>query len=312
MFNYENSLYFIKHLSHLDAADIDIYRQQCLDKAISRNLPLYKTKLDKIIEDGLWSQEKEREVEETQNFIIHLKHSKQKLLLDKEKKIVDKEIDNYNDRLFNLIKEKQDLIGKTAEDYAHKKVNEYYLYISLYKDQYFKNRFYAWEEFDELDQHELNNILYKYNEKINPFNSSVLKKISLMPSFMNLFLLCEDDIFTFYGIPVINLTFYQIELFQAAKNFKFILRNSKISPPPEIMNDPDKLLEWFENTNKVSDIIDNNNIPQSDDKADVVGGTSIVGAKSKDYEKFGVDDKDNQALMKKLHEKGELSWQDLI
>lgn len=312
VFSYQNNSFFIKHLNHLDSADIDIYKQVCLEKAINNGMVLQRDKLQSIIKEGSWSDAKEMEIKEIQDFIVNLKQTKQKVLLDREKLTIDNEINTYNDRLFNLLKDKHGLIGKTAEDFASKKVNEYYLYNSLYQNNLFDKRSFTWEDFDELDQYELQNILGLYNKKIEPFNDIVLKKVALMPLFMNLFLLCENDIYAFFGKPVITLSFYQIDLFQHAKTFKHILQNSKVSPPPEIMGDPDKLLEWFNNSNKATEIIESANRPPQDDKHDVVGGTSIVGAKSKDYKKFGMDDNDNQALMKKLQEKGELTWQDLI
>ena len=49
----------------------------------------------------------------------------------------------------------------------------------------------------------------KNNEK---FKAEVLKKIALADFFTNIFYLCEDNVFNFYGKPVIILTFYQIEI----------------------------------------------------------------------------------------------------
>ena len=37
--------------------------------------------------------------------------------------------------------EKNDLVGLTSESYSDKKVNDYYIYLSLFKDMKFKEPF---------------------------------------------------------------------------------------------------------------------------------------------------------------------------
>ena len=75
---------------------------------------------------------------------------------------------------------------------------------------------------------------------------------------------------------------FQIETFQYAKNFKNILSNSKSPPPTDVMNDPDKLEEWFNTNKNVEEILEKN------DGKDAVA-TSLVGASKEDLKKLGLD-----------------------
>lgn len=313
-FLFNGKTYFIKHLNYIDSSDIDIYRSQCISQAMQKGLSLYSERLDHIIKNHSWPITKENRLNEVKDFIINLKHTKSKYTLDKDKKIVDKEIKKFDNEYLDLLIEKNKLIGKTAEQFAERKINEYYIYISIFLDKDCHIPMFSKEEFDELDQITLDKLYKFYNDKMNLFSSTIIKKIALMPLFMNLFVLSDNNAFNFFGKPLLSLTFNQIELFQNGKNFKYILENSKTQPPPEIMSEPDKLMEWFnasENVNKIIESTDNKVVNTSDTET-VINAVSIVGAKSKDYEQFGMDNQENNALLEKLKTKGELSWQDLM
>lgn len=311
-FLHGDNIRYIKHLNNLDISSIDIFRENRYQYALSNGVSKYEDKLNTIISEKLWSKEKEREIEEMQNFLINLRHSKSKYTLDRDKQSIDKEIKMYEEKSFDLILERGKLIGKTAEQYAERKVNEYYLFLSIFKDAALTQRLFTQEDFDELDEYMLIDLLMAYNKRMALFNHLMFKKISLSPIFSNLFHLSDNDPYKFYGKPIIQLTFYQIEIFQHGKQFKYILDNSKIQPPVEIMNNPDKLVEWFDSSNRVDQVVNNQNVAQSSENEIVIGGDSIVGAKPKDYDKFGLDGSENKKIKQKLQEKGELSWADLM
>lgn len=313
-FFYNKKNYYIKHFNYLDSADIDMYRSQCIDKGISNGLSTYNERLSEITKDKTWSEEKEHRLNEVKDFVANLKHTKSKYTLDKDKKIIDKDIAKHTDEYISLVLEKNKLIGKTAEQFAEKKVNEYYIYHSIYKDEKCHNKMYDKEEFDELEQYILDKLYIAYNAKMSIFSGDILKKIALMPVFMNLYILSDNNPYRFFGKPLIELTFYQIEMLQNGKNFKYILENAKTQPPPEIMDNPDKLMEWFHASESVNKVIDSTekNVVNNSEKETLVSAVSVVGAKKEDYEKFGVDNQENNAIMDKLKTKGELSWQDLI
>ena len=313
-FSYKDSAVFIKHFSNLDLSLIDIYREEQFQYARSKGVPSLQDKLDSLIKDNLWSKDKDKEITNVKDFLVNLRHSRTKYTSKKDKNIVDKEIKIYEDRLFNLTIEKDNLIGKTSEQFADKKVNEYYLYLSLYKDSHLKEQFFSAENFDELDEFELTQLLLSYNKRMELFNHIIFKKIALSPAFSNLFYLCDDNIYSFYGRPVIDLSFYQIQIFSYAKGFKNTLQNSKVQPDVVTLNDPDKLLIWLDSAQNSDRLIGESSLQDTNDTKVLSDNVSLVGLDKQEIKDMGLevtnDDKIKEAL--KNSKSGELGLEDLL
>lgn len=317
-FTYKKNIYYIKHLTTIDSAQIDTKRQQYLEYYISRGAITYNEKLAELINKELWDVKKDKQIEDIKEFIINLKHTKTKYTVKRDMDLVNKEIENYNNQLLDLVIQKEKLVGKTAETYADRKINEYYIYVSLFKDKNLKNIYYDHEEFNNLDEQELQDLIKLYNERISNFNDTNLKKISLSPMFMNLLGLAGDNLYNLFGKALIELTFYQLELIQHGKYFRDILRNCKTPPSPELYQSPDKLLEWFikhENADKI--IEQNSNIEEKPGEKVVGAGMSVVGATKSELKEMGYNtsaqDKIDAELKRRREkgENGELSLQEM-
>lgn len=303
---------FFKHINNQDSADIDIYNQQFLEKAKNMGLPTEKEQEEYLIKEGLWEESKNKRIIELEKFLINLRTTKSKLFLKAQIEQINTEIEKNEIELRALKFERKDLIGFTAEDYTVKKINEYYMFISLFKDESLKERFFKEDDYDDLDNKEIISLIKNYNEVNSKFNEHNLKKISLAHYFSNIFYLSKDDPFIFYGKPLVELSFYQIELFSYGRYFKGILTNAKNKPPEYLMRDPDKLIEWFEGSKNVDEVLNKNSkVAQKDNVA-----TSIVGATTEDLKRLGVkkdDDIGGIDLTKEAAKKGgKLDMQDLI
>lgn len=303
---------FFKHINNQDSADIDIYNQQFVEKAKKMGLPTEKDQETYLLKEGLWEESKNKRIKELENFIINLRTTKSKLYLQAQIEQINKEIETNQKELSKLKLDKKELIGFTVEDYSFKKINEYYMFVSLYKDESLKTRFFNIEDYEELDNKEIMNLIREYNEVNIKFNEKNLKKISLSSYFSNVFYLAKDDPFVFYGKPLVELSFYQIELFSYAKYFKGIISQAKSRPSEYVMSDPDRLIEWFEGTKNAEEVLNKNSkVTQKDNVA-----TSIVGATSEDLKRLGLkeeDDPNTIDLNKEAAKKGgKLSMQDLI
>lgn len=298
-------------MNSFSSAEIDIYRDKYIEMAKSKGLETYDEKYKELLKNKLWTTEQENQINEYKSFIESLKISKSKLTTKKDKLAIDKEIINYESKLYNLIIEKESLIGFTAEKFCNKKVNEYYIFNSLYSDKYLKNLLFTQDEFEEIEQAELDKITKIYNDKISVFDQHNLKCIALMPFFINTIIISDDNPYYFYGKPVMELSYYQIDLFTYGKQFKNILQNSKIQPPPEIMHDPNKLLEWFESSQKAQEIVEKDNTPSDPTKETMITATSIVGVDSEEYKRLGLES--NRRLTDEIKKHGgELSAIDLM
>ena len=303
---------FFKHINNQDSADIDIYHQQFIDKAKTMGLPTEKEQIEYLIKEDLWEEKKDKRIIELEKFIDNLKTTKSKLFLKAQIDQLNSEIDRNTAELKALRHERKDLIGYTVEDYTAKKINEYYMFVSLFRDEDLKEKFFKEEDYEELDNKDIMLLIKTYNEINSKFNEINFKKISLASYFCNLFYLCKDDPFIFYGRPLVQLSFYQIELFSYGRYFKNILSNAKTKPPEYLMKDPEGLIEWFEGTKNVDEILNRNNkMTQRDNVA-----TSIVGATNKDLKRLGLKDEERSSdidLAKEAAKKGgRLDMEDLI
>ena len=148
-----------------------------------------------------------------------------------------------------------------------------------------------------------------YNKSTKKFQSGSLKRISVSGFFTNLFYLCDDDPFVFFGKAVVGLTFYQIELFGYGRYYKNLIQNSENQPPEEISKDPEKLVEWFESSKSARETLDKSKIEGQEGSA-----TSLVGASKEDLKRLGLDNPNETInLAKKAAEKGgKLTMDDMM
>jgi hypothetical protein len=168
----------------------------------------------------------------------------------------------------------------TCETYSEKKVNDYYVYISLFKDTKFKDPLFSISEFDEVSENDLMALILHFNKTTRKYSQHNLKRIAISHFFLNNFYLCKDNPFTFYGKPVVELTYHQADLFSFGRYFKHILSEMKSPLTNEMIEDPDK-------------IIGQHNIEQNKDsvlKDDGKAGSAstIIGATKEDLEALGV------------------------
>lgn len=297
------------YVKHFRLEDLDLAskrRVQIENKAKNLGLLDEKTQIKNLIAKDGWSNDKENEIIVYQKYIKDLKYTKSRLIKTKDIERLAEQIKENEDKLNTILKEKQELLGTTLESYSNKKINEYYIYISLYKDPYLRERFLTKEQFEELEYEELYSLYFKYNYILNNINEKNIKKIALSPFFLNSFYLSNDDPYIFYGKPIVQLTFSQIELFSCGKFFKSIFTNSNTKPPENLMDDPDGLMEWYEGNKNANKTLNKNNKQES-------LGTSLVGASKKDMEKIGLKEENSIDLVKEANKKGgSLSFQDLI
>lgn len=305
---------FIKHFSNVDNAEIEQEYSRIYHLALESSLPTFEKREEEILLEGFWTKEKNSKLNELEKLIPNLKITKSKLFREVDIQSVQKQIDDTEKEILTLKIIKNSLIGVTAESFANKKVNEFFIYQALFKDGDFKNKIFSDEEYNELDVNEIQELVNIYNSTLEKFNEKNIKKIAISPQFSNAFYLSNDDPYIFYGKPIIHLTFYQIDLFAHSKYFKSMIQNSAQKVPPEVMSDPDKLIEWFNATQTAEKLIDEaeKSLAKSG-KESGGGGIAIVGASSTDIKKLGIANDGNSNLMKLAKEKGgSLNFEDII
>lgn len=299
---------YYKHNTSFDSGDVDYRREDFVRKAKNNGLPTEKEKEEYLIKEKLWSEDKNKEIANIKSYVLSLKTTKSKLFKNDDIDYINKQIKEENFKLISLLSERKDLLGFTVEDYANKKINEYYMFNSLFKDISLTNRFFSETEFDELENKDLSEIINIYGIINKKFNEKNLKKIALSSYFLSLFNICSDNPYYLYGKPIVNLTFYQMEVFGYARYFKNALSDAKHKPADEYYDDPEKLIDWLESSKNAEEVLNKSKNKNNEGAV----GTSIVGAKKEDLAKIGADEQ-NVSLHKEAEKMGgTLSMADLM
>ena len=246
----------IKHINNFDAAKTDIKNHYYFEKAVSQGLEKREDKIDYLIKEKLWDPEKDKQAKRLEDMLKGMRKTKSKLFLQTQIDAINKDIEKNEIELNKILAEKETIIGFTAEEYAQRRINEYYMYISILDEN--GNRLFKEDEFQELDEEQVAEIMTVYSKNNEKFKAEVLKKIALADFFTNIFYLCDDNVFNFYGKPVINLTFYQIEIYSYGRYFKSLIQNSEDKIPDHIVEDPDKLIEWAQSSKNVKEVLEKN------------------------------------------------------
>jgi len=307
-----SSLYFkdfpnlrIKHLTNIDSSNIDIFKNHYFEKAKEDGLPNEFDRLEDLNKEKSWTQDDDRLLSTQENYLKNLEHTKSKLFLERDLKDVQKKIEEGEKTVTEKRYKRKDLIGFTAEDYAGKKVDDYYFHFSLTNKN--GENYFTVEEMDELDIEDLQRIKTKYQKKMSAFESVNLRRIAVSPFFLNFYLLCEGDPYVFYGKPVVNLSYFQAEVMSHGRRYKNLIENAKVDPPDYLYEDPDGLLEYLEGTTGT-------NPAEVSEKSQDKDATTIIGATEADMKKMGVEKpKKAQNMAAQAAAKGgTLSMQDLM
>ena len=301
--------FYIKHLDTYDSEEIDEKAEEYKNHAIKQGLPSTEERLKQLEKDESWAEKDDRKIKDLELMISNLKITKSKLILKADTDSLQKQINDTGEELHNLFVEKANLIGYTSDVYSSKKISEFYVVNTSYKDKKLTEPLFSKEEFDELQEKDISILISYFNNISDQTGEENIKRIALSGFFLNSFYLCDDNPHTFYGKSVVDLTYNEGELFSYGRYFKSILSEMKNKPHPEIMEDPDKLIELY-NVGKNSD-----KMKESMDNADA---TTVVGATNEDLERMGLKAPSDEpqtgvSLQAEADKKGgKLSMEDLM
>ncbi len=286
---------YLKHFSYLEIGNLDSKYNSFFQQARNKGYPTYKDREEFILKEKLWTQSDESDLVSYDKMLSNLRISHSKDYLHSRRKMYKKQIEDNEQFLNRLIFKKDFYIGNTAEKWASRQLTYYKITNSYFKDLTCKEKLINNEE--ELDNDDIYFELIKlHNENQEKFNQETVKRLALSPFFCGIFYLSEDNAFNFYGKPIVNLTNYQVDLFQMSKYFKHILSNNP-NIPAEVKSNPEELIEWItlQTNAKEQKII-------GDDTKE--GNMSIVGATKDDYKRLGIQISDDKKMREALRKHG--------
>lgn len=295
-FSIKKKIYFVKHHSYSDRCILRDKYDLGLSVARSSGLKSEQEYLDFFIERGWWSKSKEDDIRQNSAFIENLKKSREKLILESQKQSIDKTILEEQSKLNLILSERKSIIPITTEEYADKFYSRYYLHHSLFKDEKCIDFFYeSQEELLELDDEIYNEIWSNISNSITLFKADNLKYLAATGFFQNLLILSGKNMSAadFYGKPICSLSINQSDLFSYASNYRRAINAATEKIPDYILNSPENLIDWCEDTNESRDrakkLMDNT--PNRNKTTGERSGriSSIVGATASDYKKLGIE-----------------------
>jgi hypothetical protein len=264
-----------------------------------------ENKLKESVENEWWSYENESKIHLLKKTIKNLHVTKERLLYPSQKQDIEKQIKQNKNILMSFQKDRKDLIGYTAEDYAEEKFLDELLVKLIYKDLNLKELLFEKEEdFYELSDKECNKIKNIFSKCTNLFSTDILKRIAANGFFQNLIYL-DSEPYSFWGSPVYKCSKYQIDLLIYGKMYRQTIdsyhKNSK-PIPSEIIEDPDKFVDWVENQEGQKE--PKSSKKQNSDKNNTV--SSYVGATNQDLKSMGVkiEKIKGKSLLQLAEEKG--------
>jgi hypothetical protein len=235
---------FIKHFSVRDQRHIQRIYEKYKNTAINRGVETETQILKRLKDDGIWSEEDDLKIQVLSSEIKNLKDTQKNLFIPSQKEAMQKDINNKSFEIYELEKKRREIVGQTAEGYAASRSSQEMLKYFIFDGPDLKNKILTDEEFDELDDKDFFKLNSIHSEIISKMSEENLQHAVLRPFFSMYLSQCEN-IGSFYGKPVIDLSVYQMKLALFARMFFNIFQNVD-DIPDNIRDDPEKLLMFSE------------------------------------------------------------------
>lgn len=300
----EEDFVYIKHLTPHDQVELEEIEEKYFNIALRKGVPTEEDMLAYLKDEGQWTDKDEKFIQDKELFLENLRKAKTKLVLkreiDKQTTLIDKEQKLLDDKQIQKI----GLIGNTCEKYAKDRLNDFYMIKSFFADDKLQEPLFNQDKFDELDNHDIKKVVYKYNEIFEGFSEENIQ-YTILEDFYNPYLSFAEDSMQFYGKAFCELTYNQIRLIVYTRVFKNIFdMNENI--PESIRKDPAKLLEFGSSSKEEKD--------KAKDKLTQGDGGTLVGAKQEDYDYLGVEKPTNAISLHEEAKKkgGTLNMEDLM
>lgn len=281
--------------------EIDGFYDTALAVALKRGIRSEKDQVKWLNDKGLWTKKDELRLIQDKAYIDNLRKTKANLFLKAQIAPIQKSLEEAIAKYESEIRKKQSLIGTTAEKATERKIQYEYLRLAFYKDPDLTDRVFTSKEVSKLDDEETELALSIYVDIISSLDNRAIRSISVAHYFTSAFYLSGESLSSFFGKPLCNLSFPQINLLTYATYFRNILKTNNV---------PD---EWHENPDKLEDFINRRgNADKALNKAGS-GRVGIVGATQEDFDNLNLrnDSDQMQGLIDKEYKEAKKAANDL-
>lgn len=238
---------FFKHPTVESYAELDQVYEEYLEKTKGR-VPNREEREKELKETGEWTQKDEDEIS---HILAQLDNSRKSLeqAVPQIQGLIEKQIEQLQEKLLKHQSRKALAFGKTAEYFANRYSNEYFIYNSSFKDKEMKELLLTEDEVDELSEADITNLLNSYNKALDKFSDKGLKDLAISPIISQYSSLEKN----FFEAALLELTFFQLRLIILSQNYRSMLEHTPPGVDEDIIKDYDKLEEWHSSSEQNKD-----------------------------------------------------------
>lgn len=270
---------YIKHLTHYDQVDIDVYYDEALESAKARGIKTREERLKWLENKKLWLRKDDSELSMQRSYVENLEKTRNKMFLKSQIDQMTITLEEARTKLYTDTIKKENLIGLTCEKVAEQKIQFHYIYLAFFKNKELTKNVFDLESLKQLEDDESDELISFYIGAMERLSLNSIKKIALAPYFTNNFYLCADSIYHFFSKPISELSNYQTNLLSYGSYYKTLLSQNQV--PDDVRENPDKLEEYINKTKNFKDAIS-----KTGGDGSRVG---IVGATNADFEALGIE-----------------------
>ena len=294
---------YIKHQSVADLVGYESTYDFHLNRAQKKGLPTKEEIFENLNKEGVWTKSDESELENQKFYVESLIKNKKNVFLKSALESINVQIKEAEKKYNELRIQKENLISNCCETYASNRANDHYMFNSFFKDKGLSEKLYSQSEYEYMSAKEISLLTKTYNEFHNSFSEKNIQNLVLQ-DFYKIYYSFSETSTDFFGIPVVRLNSFQLNLIIYTRIFKNIFDSSD-EIPDRIKNDPEALLD-FANSSEARDEMKNKMSGES-------SASTIVGATKEDLEELGLQPNTGKSLDQAVKNKGgSLSMKDLI
>jgi len=242
---YPTSSCYIKHLDELESLEILRKKQDLFEIYKKEGVPTQEQKLKDAIASGEWDEGKEDQIL-TYKYNISDNEKNLKSLIPQQHPPIKKIISEIKQKLNALLKEKDSVLGQTADYFAERDSFNYTIYLSLYKDP-LSRLFNSYHDFQEIEDEGVVSYGKILENALTKFTHNNLTYIAVMPFFLNPLSYVKENVFNFLRKPIIEMTNYQSALISLGLRNLNILSNTDAEPPALLDDVPlNDIVKWYD------------------------------------------------------------------
>ena len=277
---FSGSPIYIKHISIADQRYLHKYYEKYRQIALDKGLDSKEERLAYVLKEGIWDEKDDSKIHSLKFETKNLKKTSESLFLPSQREEMQKNIDLKLKEIAELQLKKQEVVGKTAEDYATARSGDEILRFLLFKDKELTKHFYSDDEFGELEVWEIAQLSLLQEGIQTRLSDDRLQEAVLRPFFSMYLSLCEDA-HGFYQKPVTHLTIYQLRVVLFGKMFFNIFQFTD-DIPEDFKQDPQKLMAFAETQR-------NKDTQSRGGLRDDADGSMVFGATKEDLKSLDAD-----------------------